>query len=257
MAAATLDFSGKVVLVTGGTKGLGRVIASRFADAGAVIAVCARRPPEAPLPEGWQFVAADLRDGEQAYGVVDAVVAQHGRIDVLVNNAGGSPWADTATAPARFHERIIALNLLAPIYCMQRANVAMQAQPEGGSIVNISSVCGTRPSPGAASYGAAKAGLNNFTSTVAMEWAPKVRVNAITSGYVLTEGSEATYGDAEAIANVGTAIPMGRLAHADEIADVCLWLASPYASYVSGASVAASGGGEPLLFLDVVGKLGA
>ncbi len=176
-----LDLSGKVVLVTGGTKGVGRGIATRFADAGATIAVCARNPVD-DLPSDWTFLAGDIRDGEAAFALIDAVVDQLGSIDVLVNNAGGGPPADTTTASPRFTERIVALNLLAPIFCSQRANHWMQ-EGDGGSIINISSVSGMRPSPTSAAYGAAKAGLVNFTMTAAMEWAPAVRVNCVTVGH--------------------------------------------------------------------------
>ena len=205
-----LDFEGKVVLVTGGTKGVGRGIATRFADAGATVVVCARKEVD-DLPSDWTFVAADLRDGEAAWATIDAVVEQRGRIDVLVNNVGGSPPADSTTAPPRFSERVVALNLLAPIYCSQRANHWMQ-QGEGGAIVNIGSVSGMRPTPTTAAYGAAKAGLINFTQTVAMEWAPKVRVNCVTAGMVRTEQAHLFYGDEAGIAAVGATVPLGRLA---------------------------------------------
>ncbi len=244
----TIDFDGAVVFVTGGTKGVGRGIAARFAEAGARIAVCARKQPDS-LPDDWAFFAADLRDGDAAFAVVDAVAERFGRLDVLVNNAGGAPPADTATAPPRFTERIVALNLLAPIYCSQRANHWMQQQDGGGAIVNIGSVCGHRPSPTAAAYGAAKAGLLNFTRTAAMEWAPKVRVNHVTAGMIRTEQAHLYYGDEEGIAAVGATVPIGRIADPDEIGDVCCYLASPLASYVTGADISAHGGGERPPFL--------
>ena len=248
--ALTIDFAGKVVLVTGGTKGVGRGIATRFDDAGATVVICARTPAD-DLPHGWQFFAADLRDAAAAFEMVDAVVAANGRLDVLVNNAGGSPPFDTATVAPRITERLIQLNLLAAIYCSQRANHHMQQQPDGGSIVNISSVCGQRPSPTTAAYGAAKAGLNNYTMTTALEWAPKVRVNAITAGMIRTELAHLFYGDEAGIAAVGATVPIGRLAMPSEIGDVCVYLASSLASYVSGANVAAHGGGEAPAFLEL------
>ena len=247
--AFTIDFTGKVVLVTGGTKGVGRGIAQRFDDAGATVAVCARQTVD-ELPEHWQFFSADLRDGQAAFHMIDAVVAANGRLDVLVNNAGGSPPLDTATIALRTTDRVVQLNLLAAIYCSQQANYHMQSQPEGGSIVNISSVCGSRPSPRAAAYGAAKAGLNNYSTTTALEWAPKVRVNAITAGMVRTEQAHLFYGDEDGIAAVGRTVPIGRLAWPAEIGDVCVFLASAMASYVSGANIAVHGGGEAPAFLD-------
>ncbi|MCU1396723.1 MAG: dehydrogenase [Ilumatobacteraceae bacterium] len=247
--AITIDFTGMVVLVTGGTKGVGRGIAQRFDEAGATVVVCARKPVD-DLPTAWQFFPADLRDGAAAFAVIDAVVAANGRLDVLVNNAGGSPPVDTATVVPRITERLVQLNLLAAIYCSQQANHHMQQQDSGGSIINISSVCGSRPSPGTAAYGAAKAGLNNYSNTTALEWAPKVRVNAITAGMIRTEQAHLFYGDEAGIAAVGATVPLGRLALPTEIGDVCVYLASPLASYVSGANIAAHGGGESPAFLD-------
>ena len=247
--ALTIDFAGKVVLVTGGTKGVGRGIAQRFDDAGATVVVCARKHVE-DLPSRWQFLPVDLRDGDAAFAMIDAVVATNGRLDVLVNNAGGSPPVDTADAPSRLTERLVQLNLLAAISCSQQANRHMQQQAEGGAIINISSVCATRPSPTAAAYGAAKAGLNNYSATTALEWAPKVRVNSITAGMIRTEQAHLFYGDDAGIARVGASVPLGRLAEPREIGDVCVFLASPMASYVSGANVAVHGGGESPPFLD-------
>ena len=105
----------------------------------------------------------------------------------------------------------MALNLLAPLYCAQAANAVMQGQAEGGSIVNITSVSGLRPSPGTAAYGAAKAGLINLTQTLAMEWAPKVRVNALCAGMVATEAADDHYGGPEGVAAVAATVPLGRL----------------------------------------------
>jgi NAD(P)-dependent dehydrogenase (short-subunit alcohol dehydrogenase family) len=244
-----IDLSGQRVLITGGTKGVGRGIGQCFERAGARVAVCARKAPE-QLPEGWLFVAADLRDGEQAARAVDEVVEAFGGLDVVVNNAGGSPPTDTATAPARLSERIIALNLFAPLHVSQRANYWMQQQDTGGAIINIGSVVADRPSPLTAAYGAAKAGLVNLTMTMAVEFAPKVRTNIITCGMIRTEQSHLFYGDEDGIAAVGRTVPLGRLAEPDEIGNVAVFLASDLASYVNGANVAAHGGGERPAFLE-------
>jgi NAD(P)-dependent dehydrogenase (short-subunit alcohol dehydrogenase family) len=180
------DFAGRVVLVTGGGRGVGRGITARFAAEGAQVIVCGRTEPDA-LPANAEFVAADVRDADQVTALIDDIAARHGRLDVLVNNAGGAPPSDTATVSPRFTAGIIALNLTAPLVCAQRANAVMQDQDTGGVIVNISSVSGIRPSPNTAAYGAAKAGLLNLTQTLAVEFAPKVRVNAVTVGLVVTE----------------------------------------------------------------------
>ena len=151
-----LRFDDQVVLVTGGGRGIGRGIATRFASVGAHVVVCGRTEPDA-LPERVEFLAADVREPDAVDALLEQIVAGHGRLDVLVNNAGGSPPADTATASPRFTAGIIALNLTAPIVCAQRANAQMQTQPDGGAIVNIASVSGVRPSPTTLAYGAAKA----------------------------------------------------------------------------------------------------
>ncbi len=126
----------------------------------------------------------------------------------------------------------------------------MQGQDDGGSIVNISSVSGVRATPNAAAYGAAKAGLLNLTQTLAVEWAPKVRVNAITVGLVRTEQANLHYGDEAAIAAVGATVPLGRMADPVDVANACLLLASPLASYVSGANLLVHGGGELPAYLN-------
>jgi len=254
-----LDFTGRVALVTGGGKGIGRGIAEAFLAAGADVVVCGRTPvDEDALPaaadatgvvrRAW-FVPADLRDADQASAVVAAAVERFGRLDVLVNNAGGSPSADAATVSPRFSASIVQLNLLAPLYCAQAANAVMQAQATGGSIVNISSVSGLRPSPGTAAYGAAKAGLISLTTSLAVEWAPRVRVNALSAGLVATESADDHYGGADGMARVAATVPLGRFGTPADMAGICLFLASPLAAYVSGANLVAHGGGERPAFL--------
>jgi NAD(P)-dependent dehydrogenase (short-subunit alcohol dehydrogenase family) len=248
-----LDFSGKVAIVTGGGRGVGRGITRRFLEAGADVVVCGRSEPDELPAAGsrtaW-FQAADVRDPAQVDAVVKAAVDRHGRLDVLVNNAGGAPFAEAATASPRFSEKIIQLNLIAPLVFAQRANAVMQAQDSGGVIINIASVSAIRSSPGTAAYGAAKAGLLSLTQSLAVEWAPKVRVTAITAGMVKTELAHLHYGDEKGIASVARTVPLGRLAEPEDVGDTCLYLASPLASYVSGASVLLHGGGERPAFLD-------
>jgi NAD(P)-dependent dehydrogenase (short-subunit alcohol dehydrogenase family) len=125
----------------------------------------------------------------------------------------------------------------------------MQEQATGGVIINIASVSALRPSPGTAAYGAAKAGLLSLTQSLAIEWAPKVRVNAIAAGMILTEQAHLYYGDEAGVANVAATVPLGRLGNPEDVGDVCLFLASPLASYVSGASILLHGGGEKPAFL--------
>jgi NAD(P)-dependent dehydrogenase (short-subunit alcohol dehydrogenase family) len=247
-----IDFSGKVVLVTGGSRGVGRGIAERFLTAGAKVVVCGRSEPES-LPKVASneaiFLPADVRESEQVDRLVAVTLERCGRLDVLVANAGGAPAVDAASVSPRFHEKIIQLNLIAPLHCAQRANAAMQQQPEGGVILFITSVSGMRPSPGTAAYGAAKAGLISLAQSLAVEWAPKVRVAAVAAGMVRTEQSPLHYGDEAGIAAVGATVPLGRIAEPSDVGDACLYLASPLARYVSGATLLLHGGGEKPAFL--------
>jgi NAD(P)-dependent dehydrogenase (short-subunit alcohol dehydrogenase family) len=253
---AELSSRGRVVVVTGGARGIGRAIAERFLEAGAMVVVCGRRTPDAAIAAGDNvalFVEADVREPDAANRVVSAAVGMHSRLDVLVNNAGGSPFADAAVASPRFSAAIVELNLLAPLAFAQRANVVMQTQSDGGVIINVASISGTRASPGTAAYGAAKAGLLNLTQSLAIEWAPRVRVNAVTPGLVRTEQAHLHYGDSKAVASVSATVPAGRLAEPRDVADACVFLASPMARYISGASLLVHGGGERPPFLGAAG----
>ena len=248
-----LDFTERVVIVTGGARGIGRGITERFLAAGADVVICGRNEPEdLPAADGRTavFVAADVRDPADVDKVVAEAVDRFGRLDVLVNNAGGSPPADSATASPKFSTSIITLNLIAPLVFAQRANAVMQEQGGGGVIINIASVSGIRPTPGTAAYGAAKAGLLNLTETLAVDYAPKVRVVAVTVGLVRTEQSHLWYGDEAGIAAVGATVPLGRMGLPADIANACLFLASPLAAYVSGANLVVHGGGERPAYLD-------
>lgn len=247
-----IDLQGKVAIVTGGGRGVGRGITQRFLEAGADVVVCGRNEPDV-LPSAGDhaavFLPADVRDVDAITGVVEGTVERFGQLDVLVNNAGGAPFADAADASPRFHEKIMALNLMAPLHFAQKANAVMQGQEQGGSIVMITSVSALRPSPGTAAYGAAKAGLISLAQSLAVEWAPRVRVNAIAVGMVRTEQSHLHYGDAAGLARVEATVPLGRLAKPEEIGDACVFLSSPLASYVTGASLLLHGGGEAPAFL--------
>ena len=250
----------RVVLITGGTKGIGRGIALGFLAAGDSVIVCGRQAP-ATLPQvdnhTAEFIACDVKDLVAVQALIASVVAQHGRLDVLINNAGGSPSADAATASPRFHESVIRLNLLAPFNLAQAANTQMQQQELGGVIIFIGSISALRPSPGTAAYGAAKAAVLSLVGSLAVEWAPKVRVVAVSPGLVRTEQSAMHYGDEAGIAAVAATIPMGRMAEPDDIAQACLYASSSAASYLSGSNVLLHGGGEKPAYLDAVSNTAA
>lgn len=238
-----VDLSGRVALVTGGTTGIGLGITRALLAAGASVVTCSRSDV-APVP-GTTHRVCDVREPD----AVQDLVGSLGRLDILVNNAGGAPASEAATASPRFHELVVGLNLLAPLRCAQAANAVMQRQDSGGTIVNISSVSALRPSPGTAAYGAAKAGLDSLTTSLAMEWAPKVRVNSIDVGLCRTERTADHYGDDASVAAIERTVPLGRMAEPDEVGNVAAFLASDLAAYVSGATVACHGGGETPAFL--------
>jgi NAD(P)-dependent dehydrogenase (short-subunit alcohol dehydrogenase family) len=247
--ALSLDLSGRVALVTGGARGIGRGIAEALVAAGATVVTCGRSEAD-PVP-GATHEQCDVRDPDAVAALVDGIVERHGRLDVLVNNAGGAPYALAADASPRFHDKVLGLNLHAPLLVAQAANAVMQRQDTGGSIVNISSVSALRPSPGTAAYGAAKAGVDSLTRSLAVEWAPKVRINAVDVGLCRTEHTDDHYGGDERVAAIERTIPLGRMAEPAEVGQVVAFLASDLASYVSGAQVACHGGGEPPVFLSV------
>ncbi|MBV8250076.1 MAG: SDR family oxidoreductase [Comamonas sp.] len=246
------EFQSQVVLVTGGTKGIGKGIAQAFLEAGATVVVCGRQQPE-ELPQSRgrsaEFIACDVREAQAVKDLITEVQARHGRLDVLVNNAGGAPAVDAATVSPRFHEGVLRLNLFSTLHASQAANAVMQQQEGGGVIVCIGSISALRPSPGTAAYGAAKAAVLSLVSSLAVEWAPKVRVVAVSPGLVRTEQSHLHFGDDDGIASVAQTIPAGRLAEPEDIAQACLYVASPRAAYMSGTNLLLHGGGERPAFL--------
>jgi NAD(P)-dependent dehydrogenase (short-subunit alcohol dehydrogenase family) len=249
MTNPVYDFSERVVVVTGGTRGVGAGIVDAFLGAGAHVVTCGRH--EARV-EGALFMTADVRKPADAERVVAKAVEHFGRLDVLVNNAGGSPHALAADASPRFVEAIVGLNLLAPLWCSQSAHKVMVVQEDGGCIVNISSVSGTRPSPGASAYGAAKAGLINVTQTLAVEWAPLVRVNCVTAGLLDTGAGDDFYGGPAGMGRAAATVPLGRMGTPADVAGACLFLASDAASFVTGANLFVHGGGEPPPYVGAV-----
>ncbi|MFE3584741.1 SDR family oxidoreductase [Streptomyces vinaceus] len=246
-----MELDGRVVVVTGGTRGVGAGIARSFLEAGAEVVVCARRPPREPVAADGRtasFTALDLRDPaavEEFFGAVDQ---RYGRLDCLVNNAGGTPYRLLGEGGAERHARVVELNLLAPMTASLAAYPRLRESR--GSVVMIGSVSGTRPSPGTAAYGAAKAGLESLARSMAVEWAPEVRVNSLVLGMVRTELAHLHYGDEAGIDAVAATVALGRLADPSDVGAAAVFLASGRAGYVSGASLLVHGGGERPAFLD-------
>ncbi|MDW4907726.1 SDR family oxidoreductase [Streptomyces sp. ADMS] len=250
---------GRVALVTGGTRGVGAGIARALVEAGAEVVVCARRPPEVPLP-GVEFRAVDLRDRVAVHEFVEGLP----RLDVLVNNVGGSPYRPLGGgvggesgsggggggggSDVERHVRVVELNLITPLTVSLAAYEHLKRAR--GSVVMVGSVSGSRPSPGTAAYGAAKAGLEHLARSMAVEWAPDVRVNTLVVGMVRTELSHLHYGGADGLDAVAGTVPLGRLADPSDIGAATVFLASEAAAYISGASLLVHGGGERPAFLD-------
>lgn len=248
--AFTIDLTGQVVLVTGGSRGVGDGIVATFLEAGAEVETCGRTTPESLREIGGRtphFSTVDVRDPEQVVAWVADIAARRGRLDVAVNNAGGAPYATFVDASPRFHAKVAELNFLATAW-VAHAAYPLLAEARG-SVVNITSISARRASPGTAIYGAAKAAVESLTTSLAVEWAPEVRVNAVSCGLVETPRSREHYGDEAQFAAVAATIPAGRFATPTEIGQACLLLASPLASHITGAVLNVDGGGEWPAFL--------
>ncbi|AXE25961.1 short chain dehydrogenase [Streptomyces globosus] len=247
-----MELGGRVVVVTGGTRGVGAGIARSFLAAGADVVVCARRPPGRPVAAGGRtaaYVPVDLRDPGGVQRFFDDLGGRTGgRLDCLVNNAGGTPYRPLGEGAAERHARVVHLNLVAPMTASLAAYPLLREAR--GSVVMVGSVSGSRPSPGTAAYGAAKAGLEHLARSMAVEWAPRVRVNTLVLGMVATESAHLHYGDADGVAAVAATVPLGRLADPADAGAAAVFLASDRAGYISGAALLVHGGGERPAFLD-------
>ena len=259
MTAIARRLAGRTALVTGGSRGIGRAVAERFAREGAVVAIAHLGDAEraaavlagldaideaAGIPaRGHCAIEADMGAEAAVEAMVAAAIERLGRLDILVNNAGFQRETPGAGFDAATFERILAVDLTGAAIAARAAIRHFLARPGGGTIVNTTSVHEIVPKPGYAAYAAAKAGLGHLTRTLALEFAEAgIRVNAVGPGAVLTDMNEAWAGDAAARAAVEAHIPMGFAATPEQIAPVFAFLAGDDAAYVTGQTLYACGG---------------
>ena len=243
------DLTGKVALVTGGSRGLGREIVAGFARAGADVVIasrdldaCAAYAKEITAATGRRALAYGVHVGhwDELDGLADAAYAEFGRVDVLVNNAGMSPLYDTVDSVSEaLFDKVIAVNLKGPFRLAALVGTRMAAGA-GGSIINISSTAAARPRPDVLPYAAAKAGLNAVTAGLARAFGPSVRCNAIMAGTFLTDVSKSWDKDLFNERAVGFALRRG--GEPREIVGTALYLASDASSYTTGAVITVDGG---------------
>ncbi|GGC43728.1 short-chain dehydrogenase [Novosphingobium marinum] len=246
MKSKPFDLSGKVALITGGSRGLGRATALAYADHGADVVVASRNI------ENCEAVCADIRSRgrnalaiavhmgrwDQIDAMVDRACSEFGRIDILVNNAGMSPVAPSSLETSeKLVDSVLALNFKGPFRLSALVGSRMAAG-NGGSIINVSSVGSIRPAPEFAPYSGAKAALNALTTAHAAEFAPRVRVNAVLPGSFRTDVSRHWPADKERL----TPAVMKRFGEPEEIVTTMLYLASDHSSFTTGTMIRVDGG---------------
>lgn len=245
------ELDGKVALITGGSKGIGRAIALALAEAGSDVAIAARgredlEKTSREIEERGRralAVPTDVSDPDQVRGLMDRAVTDLGTLDILVNNAGSAPFMSTLDAirPEGF-DKYFRLNFMSAFYATQAA-APVFVQRRSGCMISIASVAGLIASPGLTYYASAKAALISLTRTAALEWAPfGVRANAIAPGWIETDmnvEARRNEGFTEAIRDM---IPLGRWGRAEEVASVARFLASDAASFITGSVIVVDGG---------------
>lgn len=239
------DFSGKVILVTGGSRGLGYQMVKAFAERGADLIIVSRKLDACEavadevraLGRRAQAVACHVGKWAEVERLVEVVYAEFGRIDVLVNNAGMSPAVPSHEVSEELFDKVLGLNFKGP-FRLGALVAQRMAAGAGGSIINVSSTGGIRPSPQIIPYAGAKAALNAMSVGLSLEYGPKVRVNTISAGPFLTDIAKAWAPEMrESCANA-----LGRPGRPEEIITTALYLASPCSSYTTGALIKVDGG---------------
>lgn len=243
-----MNLSGKTAVVTGGAMGIGFAISARLAEAGANVLIADRdaaaaKAAAAKIPHS-VACTVDVSDETQVDAMIAKAVSEFGGVDILVNNAGIYPQKPTLEETKEDFEKIVRVNLIGAFFCAKAAAKQMVAQGRGGSIINITSIDALHPSSvGLAFYDASKHGLWGFTKNLALELAPhKIWVNAIAPGGVATPGTNFGKMPDEFMNAFLARIPMRRMADADEIGKVALFLASGLASYMTGSQIVVDGG---------------
>ena len=246
------DFTGRVAIVTGGATGIGYATAMQLARLGATTVICSRTVDEleaaaARIAEASGKpclpVPTDVKDEEAVIRLVERTIEEFGRIDVLVNNAGGTRMGPLESIPTRGWDSIFDLNVRSAYFCTREAGKHMIAQ-KSGSIINISSGAGENGVKGGAHYSAAKSALQMFTKVTAAEWGRfGIRANCVAAGAIASERVL----DAWQVAGLdpdemGAAIPLGRTGTPDEMANMIVFFASDAASYVTGQTIGVNGG---------------
>jgi 3-oxoacyl-[acyl-carrier protein] reductase len=240
-------FEGQVALITGASRGIGFAVAQRLVSEGAQVCVTARKHPalEAAVaelggPQRAIFAAGSADDPQHQVAAVEATMAAFGRLDVLVNNTGINPtFGPLLEIEDRLARKMFDLNVLAALSWTRLAHRAWLAE-HGGAVVNIASVAGLGTSPGIAFYGVTKAALINLTKQLAVELAPRVRVNAVAPAVVKTKFAEALYADNEEA--VAASYPLKRLGEPADVGAAVAYLASADAAWTTGQTLVIDGG---------------